>query len=153
MCWIVLKIIKDVFTFRIIYWNLCKRRRPNSQWSNPICCLSYPDNIMSADALATLGAKSIIRHGICVCVVLSLLWLSGGFFKAMIEGFWYCLCLWSFQSRNIPSPASKELTDYLSELILTWSETNSKQIMVLWTPAESSDCQLLGFLVRELPQW
>ena len=34
-----IKIIKDVFIFRI-YWNLCKRRRPNSQWSNPTCRLS-----------------------------------------------------------------------------------------------------------------
>ena len=30
-----------------------KRRRLNSQWTNPICCLSYTINAMPADALAT----------------------------------------------------------------------------------------------------
>ena len=57
-CWIVLIIIKDVFTFHIISWVLFHRRRPNSQWSNPTCCLSYTNNTMPADALVTLGARA-----------------------------------------------------------------------------------------------
>ena len=56
--WIALKIIKDVFTFLTISWILFNRRRPNLQWSNPTCCLSYTDNTMPANALATLGARA-----------------------------------------------------------------------------------------------
>ena len=48
----------DVFTFRIISLNVFMRRRPNSQWSNPNCCLFYIDNAMPADVLATLGARA-----------------------------------------------------------------------------------------------
>ena len=57
MHWIVLKIIKDVFTFHIICWIFFNRWRPNSQWSNPTCCISYTVNTMPADALATWGAR------------------------------------------------------------------------------------------------
>ena len=35
-------ILKAVFTFNIS-WILLKRRRPNSQWSNHTCCISYTD--------------------------------------------------------------------------------------------------------------
>ena len=42
--------------------------------------------------------------------------------------------------------------DYISVLILTWANTNSEEILVLGTPAEGSDCQLLGFLVWKLPR-
>ena len=42
--------------------------------------------------------------------------------------------------------------DYISVLILTWAKTNSEEILLLGTPAEGSDCQLLGFLVWKLPQ-
>ena len=48
-----LNIIKDVFTFCIVSWILFNRRRRNSQWSNPTCCLSYVVNTMPADAMAT----------------------------------------------------------------------------------------------------
>ena len=48
----------DVFTFRIISLNVFMRRRPNSQWSNPTCCLFYIDIVMPADVLATLGARA-----------------------------------------------------------------------------------------------
>ena len=57
-CWIVLKIIKDVFTFHIIPWILFIRRRPDSRWSNPTCCLSKTVNTKAADALATEVARS-----------------------------------------------------------------------------------------------
>ena len=36
-----IKIIKYVFTFLIIPRILFNRRRPNSRWSNPTCCLLY----------------------------------------------------------------------------------------------------------------
>ena len=57
-CWIVSKIVKDVFIFRIISWILFNRRRPNSQWSNPTCCIYDTVNSMPADTLATLAAKA-----------------------------------------------------------------------------------------------
>ena len=37
----------------ISYWVLFNRRRPDSQCSNPTCCVSYTINTMPADALAT----------------------------------------------------------------------------------------------------
>ena len=45
---------------RISYqsWILFNRRRLNSQWSKPTCCLSYTDNTVHADALVTLGARA-----------------------------------------------------------------------------------------------
>ena len=51
--WIVFKIIKNVFPLRTISRILLNRRRPNSQWSNPTCCISYSVNNMPAYALAT----------------------------------------------------------------------------------------------------
>ena len=75
-----LRIIKDIFTFHTISWILLNRRRPISEWSHPICYLSYTDNTMPADALATLGARA-----------------SAG--MVVIDP----------QSWNIPSPASEEL--------------------------------------------
>ena len=42
-CWIVLKIIKDIFTSCIISWILLNRT-PDSQWSNPTCRLCYTVN-------------------------------------------------------------------------------------------------------------
>ena len=38
-------------------WIVFNRRR-NSQWSNPISCISYAVNTMAADAVATLGARA-----------------------------------------------------------------------------------------------
>ena len=57
-CWIVLKIIEDVFTLHIISCILLHIRRPNTQWRNPTYCLSYTDNTMPADALVTLGTRA-----------------------------------------------------------------------------------------------
>ena len=62
-----LKIIKDVFTFHIISWILIKRRRPDSQWSNPTCCLSYTVNTMPVDAMVlwrSLGARASESMGL-----------------------------------------------------------------------------------------
>ena len=55
---IVFKIMKYVFTFRIISRILFNRRKPNLQWSNRTCCTYYTVNTMPADALATLGART-----------------------------------------------------------------------------------------------
>ena len=45
---------------RISYQSciLFNRRRLNSQWSKPTCCLSYTDNTVPADGPATLGARA-----------------------------------------------------------------------------------------------
>ena len=66
--WIVLTIIKDVFTFRTIPWILFNVRRPNLQWSYPTCCLSYTYSTMPVDALGTLGARASL------CMVLTPQW-------------------------------------------------------------------------------
>ena len=47
-----------VLTFCVISWILFNRRTPDSQWSNPTCCLSCTVNNIPADALATLGARA-----------------------------------------------------------------------------------------------
>ena len=52
--------IKALFTFRIISFTFFNKRRPNSQWSKPTYCLSYTDNTMPADALATLGTRASV---------------------------------------------------------------------------------------------
>ena len=45
-----------IYSHFVSYPFSFNKRRPNSQRSNPICCLPYMDNTMPADALATLGA-------------------------------------------------------------------------------------------------
>ena len=62
-----LKIRSDVFTFRIISLILSNGRRPNSQWSNPMCSLFYTVNTMSpkvarASAGMVLTPKAGIFH-------------------------------------------------------------------------------------------
>ena len=52
-CWIVLRIIKDVFILCIIHWTLFNRWRPDSHWSNCTYCLSYTANGIPPDALVT----------------------------------------------------------------------------------------------------
>ena len=59
-CWIGLKVIKDVFTFRIISWILFNRRRSDSQWSNPTCCLSSTLNTIPGN----FRRRGIGRHDI-----------------------------------------------------------------------------------------
>ena len=53
-----LKIMKDIFTFSIVSWNMLNTSRLNSLWNQNICCLSYTANDMSADALLTLGVRA-----------------------------------------------------------------------------------------------
>ena len=71
----------------MIYWIVVNRRGPDSQWSNPTCCLCYTVYTMLADTLATLGARA-----------------SAGMVLTP-------------QSRNIPFPASEELRYYKQSLL------------------------------------
>ena len=63
-CWIALKLSKMYITLRFIFWILFNRRRPNSQWSNTICCLSHTVNTMPADVLWTWRSQVTSQHDI-----------------------------------------------------------------------------------------
>ena len=62
-CWIVLKIMKDVLPFLSVSLILFDMIRPNSQWSNPTCRLSYTDNTMPACwCSGDFKSQGISRH-------------------------------------------------------------------------------------------
>ena len=58
------KIIKYVFTVRIISRILFNRKRLDSQWSNPTCCQSYMVKYHACWCPGDLVGQGISRHGI-----------------------------------------------------------------------------------------
>ena len=59
-CWIVLKNLNNAFTFCNISWILVSKRRPNSHWNNPICCLYCKNHVYLC--LGDLSSQAISRH-------------------------------------------------------------------------------------------
>ena len=49
---------KRYIQFHIIFWICSTQKDQIHNGANPTCCLSYADNTMSADKLATLGARA-----------------------------------------------------------------------------------------------
>ena len=81
---------KKMYLHFMSYWGFCptELRRPSSQWSNPTFCLSYTVNTIPANILATSGARASAQ------MVLTP------------------------KSRNIPSPASEQVTLFVVSTVL-----------------------------------
>ena len=65
ICWIMLKITKDIFPFCIVSWIWLKQGKWNYNWNNNTCCLPNTANTMPADMRSgDFTSQGINRHGI-----------------------------------------------------------------------------------------
>ena len=108
VCWIVFKIIKDIFTFHVISWILCSRRRPYSQSSQFTCCLSYSGIIL---------CMRPANESRCYNVTLSLI----GWAHTQNDS-WALYC--QYLILNVRGPSYLGLTKSISWLLMPWLLTS-----------------------------